>query len=125
MNLRINNEMLRFRISKQELELLLNGEKIAQYIDIPQNNNSWQRLNIQIIPIRELTNNVAGNDKSLDICYEGNDITLYIQQHKAKQLYDSLPQRDGISRVYEFDNKKRISINLEVDIRTQKRRFNS
>ncbi len=112
MNLRIEHQQLRFRISKEELETLCSGERIIQQTVFPD--GRILEIDMVVQPIQD----------TLEIRFEGDSLILLIQKQAAEELYHSLPSREGISSAQKIDDTRSLKLTLEVDIRTQKRKRN-
>ena len=109
MNLRIEGQQLRFRISKDELDEIYNGNEIAQlshFLD-------GQVLNIRIIP--------QDIDVTLYFAFTEGVMSLIVNKQEVKNLYDSLPSREGVSVKQSINDTMFLNIILEVDIFSQKR----
>lgn len=104
MNLRIDGQELRFRISKQELENLCAGTRLKQTTSLPNRN-------VLEISIKTDTNS------SMFLSYKDNQMILSVGNKLAVSLYDSLPNREGIETMQDD-----LRLILEVDIKTQKRK---
>jgi len=110
MNLHIENQKLRFRIKKEELEKLCLGEELKQEIFLPKKNS----LNI----------NIKTTQKAdiLFLLFSENSLSLLVNKKAAQNLFNSLPKRDGLKIDQEINGKQTLNLILEVDIRTQKRK---
>ena len=109
MNLHIENQKMRFRISKEEIKNLCASKIIKQHLLLPKG----QSLNIEIIAQEQ-------NDE-LYLSYEKSSIILQVQKTAANNLYEKLPSRKGLEVAQELENNQILHLILEVDIRTQKK----
>jgi len=110
MNLRINGQELRFRISKEELESLCSGSIVSQSTILPNS----KKIEAQIIP-----NN---SDDTMNLSDKNNIIILNVSKNLTQKFYDSLPSKEGLEKIQKIDDTNSITLFLEVDIRTQKRK---
>lgn len=110
MNLRIEGQHLRFRISKGELEQLCQGVALVQRTHLPES----QSLEIVIATGHEAD--------EFQLNYQRNTMRLTVSEDAAKNLLFSLPAREGIEAVQVLESDDRLQLSLEVDIRTQKRK---
>ncbi len=110
MNLRIEEQCFRFRISKEELKKLLAGEALKQKSILSESS-------ILIINIISKT-----QTDILSLVFVNNHMTLSVQKAAIEDLYNTLPSREGIQSSQDVRNEQALQLILEVDIRTQKRR---
>lgn len=110
MNLRIEGQQLRFRISKEELKELCSGVSITQLTYFPK----MRALDIDITP--------QNIEPALQLIFDGDCMMLAVQKQAAEDLYHALPSREGIEVKQTIDVGKTLELILEVDIRTQKRK---
>lgn len=110
MNLRIEGQQVRFRLSKDELESLCFGNAILQSTTFP---NGYS------LDINLFAQNI---DDIMNIVYEGDYMELRVRKQAAQELYDALPSREGLQTMQAIDTKQSLELILEVDIRTQKRK---
>jgi len=108
MNLRIEGQNLRFRISKEELESLCLGKEILQKTFLPGDN---------VI----LTGIYPEGKNTLETEFDKDGIKLFVQKEAANDLLGSLPNREGLE-VEQKVGDNILKLSLEVDIRTQKRK---
>lgn len=113
MNLRISTGQLRFRVSKDELASLCSGAVLEQNTLLP----SQRRL---VISIR-----TGETGMPLHLDYENDDMTLIVGKAAASTLLASLPNRQGLETQQALEGKRTLSLQLEVDIRSQKRDRNN
>ncbi len=112
MNLHIENQKLRFRISKDELEELCSGSSLTQEIFLPNQHT----LNIAII--------MQIQDPILYLTFENNSITLFAKKNAIEEFYSVLPSREGLEIEQQVADNQLLKLIFEVDIRTQKRKRN-
>ncbi len=110
MNLRIEGQQLRFRISKEELGALCSGSSITQTTYFP----GIRALNIDITP-RDI-------EPALQLTFDGDCMILTVQKQAAEDLYNALPSREGIEEKQTINAAQSLELIMEVDIRTQKRK---
>ena len=110
MNLRINGQELRFRVGKEELESLCVGETLKQ---------STHLTNNKILETC-ITTNYTGSGMS--ISNENDNFTLYVNKGLAAKFLDSLPSKEGLEATQKINDEQFLTLILEVDIRTQKRK---
>ncbi len=110
MNLRIEGQQLRFRISKEELAVLLSGSTITQPTCFPK--------------MRVLDIDITSQDIEpvLQLMFNGDCMMLAVQKQAAKNLFHALPSREGIKVKQTINAAQTLELILEVDIRTQKRK---
>ncbi len=112
MNLRIEGQKLRFRLSKKELELLTTGKTLEQKTHLP---GSSSALQISIVMISIPT--------PLSFHYQKNHMTLSVDNETLMTLWASLPNRSGISTTQETgESTSPLELSLDIDIFTQKRK---
>lgn len=110
MNLRIEGQQLRFRISKEELERLCSGSSITQ----PTYFSKMKALDIDITP--------QDIEPALQLMFDCDCMMLAVQNQAAQDLYHALPSREGIEAKQTINAVQTLELILEVDIRTQKRK---
>ena len=110
MNLRIEGQQLRFRISKEELEILCSGSSITQTTCFTK----MRILEISITP--------QDMEPALSLMFDGENMMLALQKKAAENLYRSLPSREGIHIHQMVNDMQTLTLILEVDIHTQKRK---
>ena len=110
MNLRMEGQELRFRISKEELEAICEGKTLAQSTSMPDG--------------RMLKIGIAAGQRStpLSFAYTNDRMTLQVSTDSAISLRDALPSREGLEAIQPIDGSQTLRLLLEVDIRTQKRK---
>lgn len=111
MNLRIEGQMLRFRIGVQELETLCAGGVLEQTTYLP----GKRLLVIKVVP-------VSDSDSPLRLEATEDQLRVAVARPQAERLLASLPNREGIFCQQEAGNGQMLELVIEVDIRTQKRR---
>lgn len=109
MNLRIEGQQLRFRISKDELKNLYSDDSIIQSTIFPNGGS----LDISLLP--------QNMDDIMNITYERDSVELRVQKQAIQDLYNALPSREGIQATQVTHAGQILELILEVDIRTQKR----
>ncbi len=109
MNLHIDGQKLRFRLTKAELEKLCNKKNIKQKIFLPEQNIISININIQ------------PQEENLIFTFINNNFHLAVNEWAAKNLYNSLPSKEGIRVEQKIDENNILTLLLEVDIRTQGR----
>jgi hypothetical protein len=102
MNVKIEEGALRFRISDDEMKMLLLGNSLSVSLNIAGNT-----LSAGIAP-----GDVAAG---FSLGYEQGNIRLYISRDKIRDLEDLGRSRDGISQ-----ECSGVIVSLQVDFRTQK-----
>lgn len=112
MNLRIEEQEFRFRISTQELKALCNGTALTQRSHLPNGR------------ILEVSIMVSNANKTMSLSMEEDRITLHVGNEAAISLRDALPSREGIEATQAINATHSLQLILEVDIRTQKRKRN-
>ena len=110
MNLRINGQELRFRISKGELESLCKGEELEQISYLPNNHNLTTKITTEAASY------------GLFLIIKNNRFVLHVNHKTAKDFLESLPSREGLEATQEINDELSLKLFLEVDIRTQKRK---
>lgn len=108
MNLRIEGQRLRFRISKEELERLCSGGAVEQSTAFPN------QCGLEINLVSE------SMDAKLMLVYVEGCMELRVQKQAAEMLLRSLPSREGIAMKQKVEAAEPLELILEVDIRTQK-----
>lgn len=107
MYIRIHDDNLRFRISMEEANNLLDGEKITHSI----------RLN----PTFELFYQVScGHQNSIFEFKDNNRLALYINSDELAKEVEHRPSKSGIQVTSQLDNSLP-QVNLEVDIKRKKK----
>ncbi len=110
MNLRINGQELRFRVTKEELESLCNGEELEQISYLPNDHTLKSKI----------TTEAASYGMFLII--KNNRFMLHVNPIIAKDFLESLPSREGLEATQEINDELSLTLILEVDIRSQKRK---
>lgn len=108
MKLKIEDNALRFRVSKIELEEICSGKEISQTTPLP----NAGAFNIKIVPGKQTP--------PLFLNFEENYLSLHIQENLAKRLYSNLPTREALWELQEVGNGVPLEVFFDVDIRTQK-----
>lgn len=112
MNLRMQGQMLRFRVSKEELETLCGGSALTQRTYLPDS---------RVLEIIAITDSIQKTPLRLEM--EEYHWVLKIAAASAQALLTSLPNREGIEQAQDIKNGHILHLSLEVDIRTQKRKY--
>ncbi len=110
MNLRIDGQEFRFRVSKQELISLCEGIALNQGTYLP----NGKTIEVSIV--------TSADSKTLSLHHNNNNITLHVGKDAATNLLNSLPSRDGIEASQKINEGHSLQLAFEVDIRTQKRK---
>ncbi len=103
MNIRISKNQIRFRITKEELELLEKGEKVILPSPIYSNPKGYFV-------------EVAGNLESLIIEERAGNLILSVSKELLSELRQKLPSKDGLENEILL-NDQMIRIALEVDVK--------
>lgn len=103
MNIKIENNALRFKISDNELTELRRGKNLETKILV-----SGGPLVTSVSP--------AGEEKEMSVKFENNEIKLTLSPEKVEELFSLGRSRDGI--VSQNDD---LELSLQVDFRTQKK----
>lgn len=103
MNLRISNGQLRFRITRAEMEALLQGTPLE--LELPLAHQSL-RYSIR-------TDNIAS---SLSLEEQAGGLHLVVDKVEFETLARKLPSREGIERRITLGGKE-LLLALEVDVR--------
>ncbi len=109
MNLHMENQRLRFRVTKDELALLCEGEDVKQWFDLPSQ--------------RQFTITICTDEQEDELLLRDSDeeIMLCVQKDAAQGLFDALPSQEGFEVEQKTGEGKKIQLVFEVDIRSQKR----
>ena len=111
MKLRIEEQVLRFRISVDELNELCLGKLLS--------------LSLNIAPNIALHINAQTKQQEAVLDFhvnESNNASLFIQNKAATALQKSLPSREGLTATKDLNTTHTLTLSLEVDIRTQSRK---
>ncbi len=103
MNIRISKNQIRFRITKEELELLERGEKVV--LPSPLNPSSTGYFV-----------EVSGNSESLIIEERAGNLILSVSKKLLSELRQKLPAKDGLENEILL-NDQMVRIALEVDVK--------
>jgi hypothetical protein len=114
MNLHIEGQKLRFRISKDALASLCEGQGLTHRVFLP----NQHALYIDICP--STTHHAA-----LHLVAHTDHMILHVQPDAAERLYQALPSKDGLQIDQPIESQQALKLVLEVDIRTQKRSHTS
>ncbi len=110
MNFRMEEQELRWRISRQELEDLCAGTTLKQTTYLPDGRSLGTTITAN------------SNEEDLSLHFENDTIILNVEKGAATALRDTLPRREGIERTQNIEKDPPLRLILEVDIRTQKRK---
>lgn len=110
MNLRIEGQQLRFRISKEELEYLCSGYGITKSSCL----SPTDRLRVDIRP--------EDISQTMQFALDDRSMVLSVQKQAAEDLYNALPSREGIKTKQSINKELSLELILEVDVRTQRRK---
>ncbi len=108
MNLHIEGQNIRFRVSKDELTYLCSNGNISHQIFF----SDKKSLQINI--------NLAQQNNDLILHYNEGEINLSVSRIGAQNLLDSLPSKEGLKITKNIGKEHNLTIKFEVDIRTQK-----
>lgn len=103
MNIRISKNQIRFRITKEELELLEKGEKVILPSPIYSNSKGYFV-------------EVVGNLESLIIEERAGNLILSVSKKLLSELRQKLPSKDGLENEILL-NDQMVRIALEVDVK--------
>jgi hypothetical protein len=106
MNLRFEKQHIRFRISNNELDVLLKEGILNEVLSLPQS--------------QEISYSVKLVDEETSLKYNPNNLTLNLNQSSTKKHKDELPSREGITGEFEIENGKTLKYSFEVDVRKRK-----
>lgn len=104
MNIRIQQQDLKFKITQNELEDLLGGKSVQSSVSFPE-----RYFSVCITPVE------AANDLSVSVADEG--IVFQTPQPVLQKLQDIGRNREGVQHQYGD-----ISVTLQVDFRGDTRR---
>ena len=112
MNLRLAREALRFRISKEELPLLLAGERLVE--TIPLTDGVVVTVTIES---GDLLDDKPSPPLSLTSCSieDGTSITLRLSPPALRELSEKHKSRDGVEALVHGHDGREILLTLEVD----------
>jgi hypothetical protein len=112
MNLRLAREALRFRISKEELPLLLAGERLVEAI--PLTDGVVVTVTIES---GDLLDDKPARLLSLASCSaeDGTSITLMLSPPGLRELAEKHESRDGVEALVHGQDGREILLTLEVD----------
>lgn len=103
MNVKIDGEGLRFRLSEDELKTLLNGGTLQETLRIGR-----RTLGIAV-------DSVGASDDLIAV-YDENTIRLLVSPDKVRELSSMGRSREGLEQTAHG-----LTVSLQVDFRTQKR----
>lgn len=101
MNVRIDHQGVRFRISAEELKMLQKGKVLKESLRI------GQQLSLVIDPV--------GVTEDLGVLYDDHTIRLLISPENVNKLAALGRSREGLEQ-----KNGEITVSLQVDFRTQK-----
>ncbi|MGH1378752.1 MAG: DUF7009 family protein [Alphaproteobacteria bacterium] len=107
MNIRIEEQKIRFKISEEELKELMEGHIINSHIDFMANS-----MTVLINP------NALGDNMEVKHVFDDDMsyITLLVPSHILSDLNDMGKNRDGVSA-----KQGEVSLSLQVDVRKDTR----
>lgn len=108
MNLRMEKDRIRFRISDSELEKLLVDHVIVGQTPLPDGKKFGYR--------------VTTTGVNPELTYKNDELYLHLPLTMVQAHKESLPSKEGISGQCKLANGDNLSFVLEVDVRTHKRR---
>jgi hypothetical protein len=109
MNVRLQGDQLRFRISPDEMEQLLKGQPLVERTYLP----GGQQL---------LYSAVADGDiASIRLTSLTGGFILHVPSPALQRLAESLPSRSGITAIQALENGHVLSLAFEVDVRPRRR----
>ncbi|MBP9839044.1 MAG: hypothetical protein KBC84_10080 [Proteobacteria bacterium] len=103
MNIRISKNQIRFRITKEELGFLEEGEKV--FLQSPLSSSS-----------KGYFVEVSGSSESLIIKESTGNLILLVSKKFLSELKQKLPSKDGLENEILL-NDQMIRIALEVDVK--------
>jgi hypothetical protein len=109
MNVRLSRGSARFRISKDELGVLLGGKSIDMTTSFPD-----KKFLCQIVPDSNLK-------ESLAIIYDEQWLRLCVSLIALKQLNVEKPPKDGICSEKRGADGELLKLSLEVDLKDSSR----
>jgi hypothetical protein len=119
MNLRLARDSLRFRISKEELPLLLAGERLEE--TIPLADGVVVRVTIEAEDLPEEKPSRLLSLKSCSV-NGGISITLLLSPAALRELSEKHESRNGVEALVRGENGREILLTLEVDQARPKRK---
>lgn len=99
MNLRLEDNYIRFRISKEELDTLLANKIIS---------NSTMAIKYCI--------ELSENTQNPEVSYYNNKLTFMLPEKKVTDHKNTLPNKDGIIEEIKLRGGNTIIVSLEVDV---------
>lgn len=102
MNLRISEGQLRFRITRDELQQLLNGRPL--------------RMALPLARTYHYSVEISDGWDTLALKEDGHSWTLLADSHALKAFAEQLPSREGLSKEVLVAGKP-LTLVLEVDVR--------
>ncbi len=108
MNIRLEEQQIRFRISEQEFGALCGGMPLEQKIYLP----GQHRLRVSVRPC---------DGDCMRVECEDDHIALHLGQTRAEAFRATLPGRDGLEEVQLIGGERTLSVILEVDVRSHKK----
>ncbi len=109
MNIRLEDQQIRFRVSEGEFGTLCSGQAVEQQTYLP----GRRLLKVSVRPC-------DGDSMHLDC--EDDHIALYLGLEKAEAFRAILPGRAGLEGVQLVNGERTLSLILEVDVRSQKKK---
>jgi hypothetical protein len=119
MNLRLDPDSLRFRISKEELPLLLAGEAIVDTIPLTDG-----LLMTVTMMLGDLSKSGASDFLLLKSACEnqGISIKLLLSAKALRELSEKQESKDGVEAIVAGTGKEKMLVTLEVDQGRPKRK---
>lgn len=115
MKLRLEPNILRFRVSQSEFEELLDGHTLNETVCLPvMNGTSGNHLAFHISP--------ETNECGLALRYEIENIALMADPETLKNYAATLPNRVGLTTNFPNSSGAECSLVLEVDVRRPKKK---
>lgn len=103
MNIRISKNQIRFRITKEELELLEGGEKVVLQSPLSSSPKGYFV-------------EVSSNSESLIIEERAGNLFLSVSEKLLSELRQKLPSKDGLENEILL-NDQMVRMALEVDVK--------
>ena len=108
MNIRLDEQQIRFRVSEQEFGALCGGIPLEQKIYLP----GQHRLRVSVQPC---------DGDGMHVECEDDHIALHLGRARAEAFRALLPGREGLEEVQLIGGERTLSVVLEVDVRSHKK----
>ena len=118
MNFRMDGQHVRFRITKDELGLLCDGQMVARTTHL----TAQSSLTISIRPVDRLIDRPLDEGPILALEQDMDRLTLLVLDKAASDLLTALPQREGLEETVMLEDGRDLRLSLDVDIRSQRRK---